>query len=228
MTVGNQLAERTLVRLMLLTTFGTGIIDAIGYLGFDRVFTANMTGNVIILGMGLAGVDGLPVIGPLIALLAFSAGAACAGAVVRPEPDLLGRRTCGVLTAEAVVLGALGTALLVHPVRAGTPYGYAMTAALALVLGAQAAAARHVGVKDVTTVVVTSTLTGWAADSRLVGGPGTRARRRGSAVLAILMGAIVGGLLHRVDDGYGVLATALVMAAVTAFAWRSGRNEQRI
>jgi uncharacterized membrane protein YoaK (UPF0700 family) len=36
--------------LMMVLTFTTGIIDAVGYLGLDRVFTANMTGNVVILG----------------------------------------------------------------------------------------------------------------------------------------------------------------------------------
>lgn len=35
--------------LMLALTFATGIIDAVGYLGLDRVFTGNMTGNVVVL-----------------------------------------------------------------------------------------------------------------------------------------------------------------------------------
>ena len=62
--------------LMLALTFATGIIDAVGYLGLDRVFTGNMTGNVVILGMALLGADGLPVLGPLVALAGFVAGAA--------------------------------------------------------------------------------------------------------------------------------------------------------
>ena len=45
--------------LMLALTFATGIIDAVGYLGLDRVFTGNMTGNVVILGMALLGADGV-------------------------------------------------------------------------------------------------------------------------------------------------------------------------
>src|SRR5690606_2579666 len=48
--------------LMLALTFSTGVIDAVGYLGFDRVFSGNMTGNVVLLGMGIAGADGLPVV----------------------------------------------------------------------------------------------------------------------------------------------------------------------
>lgn len=48
--------------LMLVLTFATGVVDAGGFLGLDTVFLGgNMTGNVLILGMGAAGADGLPV-----------------------------------------------------------------------------------------------------------------------------------------------------------------------
>lgn len=56
----------------LALTFVTGIVDAVGYLGLDRVFTGNMTGNIVILGMGVAGADELPVLGPAIALPGFT------------------------------------------------------------------------------------------------------------------------------------------------------------
>src|SRR3954467_13406316 len=69
--------------LMLALTFSTGVIDAVGYLGLDRVFTGNMTGNVVILGMALVGGNGLPVLGPLLALAGFMAGAALGGRVLK-------------------------------------------------------------------------------------------------------------------------------------------------
>ena len=49
--------ERMHLSLMLALTFTTGINDAVGYLGLDKVFTGNMTGNVVILGMALAGLS---------------------------------------------------------------------------------------------------------------------------------------------------------------------------
>src|SRR6476646_5578851 len=76
--------ERLHLALMLALTFSTGIIDAVGYLGLDRVFTGNMTGNVVILGMGLAGADDLPVVGPAVALASFMAGAVIGGRVLKP------------------------------------------------------------------------------------------------------------------------------------------------
>jgi len=71
--------ERLHLALMLTLTFTTGINDAVGYLGLDKVFTGNMTGNVVVLGMGLVRGTDLPVLGPALALLGFMAGAAAGG-----------------------------------------------------------------------------------------------------------------------------------------------------
>src|SRR5699024_1866725 len=65
------MTRRLDLAMLLLLTFSTGMVDAIGYLGFDKVFTGNMTGNVVILGMGLAGADGVPVLRPALALVFF-------------------------------------------------------------------------------------------------------------------------------------------------------------
>ena len=75
--------ERTALILMSALTFSTGVFDAIGYLGLDKVFTGNMTGNVVILFMGFGGATGIPVIGPLAALFTFMLGAVVAGRTLR-------------------------------------------------------------------------------------------------------------------------------------------------
>jgi uncharacterized membrane protein YoaK (UPF0700 family) len=48
-------------------------------LGIGHVFTANMTGNIVFLGFGIAGRGGLPVVAPLISLAAILAGAGSGG-----------------------------------------------------------------------------------------------------------------------------------------------------
>src|SRR5277367_1493793 len=73
-----------LTRALLILTFTTGLIDAVSYLGLGHVFTANMTGNIVLLGFGIAGAGGLPVVAPLVSLAAFLLGAGVGG--------LLGRR----------------------------------------------------------------------------------------------------------------------------------------
>ena len=200
--------------LMLALTFSTGVVDAVGYLGLDRVFTGNMTGNVVILGMALAGADGLPVIGPVIALLSFMLGAVIAGRVLRPITVGWTQRSTGLLTTVAVVMVALAVVLLIYGGTPPKPQEYIVTLFLAIAMGIQAGTARHLGVKDVTTVVVTSTITGFAADSRLAGGKGQPWFRRGAAIVLIAAGAGVGALLLQLGLGWGVSLSALITVAV--------------
>ena len=68
-----------LARALLVLTFTTGLVDAVSYLALGRVFTANMTGNIVLLGFGIAGSGGLPVVAPLVSLACFLLGAGAGG-----------------------------------------------------------------------------------------------------------------------------------------------------
>lgn len=207
---------------MLTLTFSTGIVDAVGFLGYDRVFTGNMTGNVVILGMGLSGAAGLPVLRPLLAFAGFMVGALTAGrALASSARGWWTPRIAWVL--GLVALGCLGLAALAATVDPTQHHltGTVMTTALALVMGLQAAAPRKIGVADVTTVVVTSTMVGLASESLLAGGTGEAWRRRLTAIVAILLGALVGALTLQVSLWLGVLLTALITGAVTGAGHRT-------
>ena len=202
--------------LMLALTFSTGVVDAIGYLGLDRVFTGNMTGNVVILAMALADPSSkLPVIGPIIALAFFLIGAAIAGRLLRGLKAGWHSRTTVLLICVAALLA---TAAILAFVVADRPeaLNFAITGAMGLAMGTQAGSARHIGVADVTTVVVTSTLVGIAFDSRFGGGKDKHPwPRRAGAILLIGAGAAVGAmLLHAGSIGYGLLLAALITAVV--------------
>ncbi len=72
--------------LLIGLTIVTGLVDAFSYLSMGHVFVANMTGNVIFLGFGLAGVGGISIAASLLAVSAFAVGASVGGrsAVRRP------------------------------------------------------------------------------------------------------------------------------------------------
>jgi uncharacterized membrane protein YoaK (UPF0700 family) len=207
--------------LMLALTFSTGVIDAVGYLGLDRVFTGNMTGNVVILGMALTGADGLPVVGPVIALVLFMLGALIAGRTLRPVAAGWSHRSTVLFGVVGLIILAAAVPVLVIDDPA-EPVKFAVTGALGLAMGMQAGAARHIGVKDVTTVVVTSTLVGLAFDSRFGMGPGQPWKRRAGAVLLIGLGAYAGALLLHVHIGLG-MAVAAVITLVVAVLGHIGR-----
>lgn len=217
------LAHPRSLALLLVLTFSTGVADAVGYLGLDRVFTGNMTGNVVILGMGAAGADDLPVLGPVCALAAFMAGAAVGGRCVRGHDAGWGRRVSLLMLAVAALLAVTAVYAAVEPRVGSEGTGasaptVAVAAVVAVAMGLQAALARHVAVKDVTTVVVTSTITGLAADSWLGARTGQPWARRLLAILLIAAGAAVGALLLRVDLAAGLALSAALTVVVAGLA----------
>ena len=201
--------------LMLALTFSTGVIDAVGYLGLDKVFTGNMTGNVVILGMAIAGADDLPIVGPVIALVLFMVGAAISGRALKGRPaGWSGLNTALFGVVGAILLASALVALLV-PDRP-EPLNLTITGALGLAMGIQAGAARHIGVADVTTVVVTSTIVGLAFDSVFGGGGNKNWFRRLLAIVLIGAGAAAGALLLQVHLGLGMLVAAVITLAAAA------------
>ncbi len=214
-------SARVNLSLMLALTFSTGIIDAVGYLGLDRVFTGNMTGNVVLLGMALTGTTTLPILRPILALALFCVGAIVAGRALRKhEGDWSGLITTLL---GFVSLGLALVAIMVLAVDYHTYeiYGSIATSMLGFVMGMQAALARVVKVADVTTVVVTSTITGLAADSRLAGGTGAFWPRRVLAILLIMAGAAVGAVALLIHIAVGLGIAALITFAVAIIGHRS-------
>lgn len=202
-----------LTRALLVLTFTTGVIDAASYLGLGHVFTANMTGNVVLLGFGIAGGSGLPVVSPIVSLVAFLVGATVGGRMAAVFPAGAVHLSRSMLIEIAVVLLAALLAL-VFDITPNRFSGDLVIALLAFGMGVRNATVRRVKVADLTTTVLTMTLTGLAADSPLAGGEGKGSARRAVAVLAMLLGAIAGALLLKVDLAL-VLALACLLAILT-------------
>jgi uncharacterized membrane protein YoaK (UPF0700 family) len=206
--------ERLHLILMLTLTFSTGVVDAVGYLGLDRVFTGNMTGNVVLLGMAVAGGTSLPILRPALALVFFMLGAAGAGRALRRAPEGWSHRTSRVLVTWALGLWALVVFAAVAPVQGNEVYGSLVTSALALLMGTQAATAKRLKVAEITTVVVTSTITGLASDSRLAGGKSAFWARRALAIALIMLGAVAGAGAVHVHLWLGLAISATLASGV--------------
>ncbi|GAA5230021.1 YoaK family protein [Arthrobacter cryoconiti] len=220
--------DRIHLILMLALTFSTGVVDAVGYLGLDRVFTGNMTGNVVILGMALLGDTGLPILRPVLALLFFMLGAALAGRALRHAHPGWSHRTSMAFFTVGLGLGvlALVVGLSVDPVPELT--GSVVTSGMATMMGIQAAAARKLKVVDVTTVVVTSTITAFASESKLAGGDGKYWARRLLAIILILTGAVVGAAALHIALWLGLAVSAVLTIAVVTLGHSRYKQDQRI
>ncbi|WP_329561251.1 YoaK family protein [Kitasatospora sp. NBC_01266] len=201
--------------LMIVLTVVTGLIDAFSYLTLGHVFVANMTGNVVFSGFAIVGAAGFSLAASLASLAAFAAGALLGGRLGRSARQHRARVLHRALTVEAaLVAGAfLATQVVGHPY--GGQGRYPLIALLGLAMGVQNAAARALAVPDLTTTVLTLTITGIAADSRLAGGPDARAGRRLLSAAAMLVGALAGAcaVLHGHPALVLLLAAALLAAA---------------
>jgi uncharacterized membrane protein YoaK (UPF0700 family) len=217
-----------LAPMLVALTFVTGVVDAVSYLKLGHVFVANMTGNVVFLGFAIAGASGLSTATSLIAICSFLLGALAGSRMALRRSSHRGRmlRTASAAQALLIALALLLALAVSTPLDAGARYS--LVVALALAMGIQNAAALRLAIPDLTTTVLTRTLTGLASEARLAGGPGGRLGRRSVAIAAMLLGAIAGALLalHVSIPAALALACATVLAVSLAvhLASRGGEH----
>ncbi len=213
--------------LLLGLTFVTGLVDAFSYLLLGHVFVANMTGNVVFLGFAFAGAAGFSILASLVALASFFVGALVGGRIGHALGGHRGHllATAGSLQTLLFAASVVVAAVAGEPVSSG--YRYTLIVVLALAMGIQNATARRLAVPDLTTTVLTLTITGVAADSSVAGGAGSAAGRRLVAVTTMLLGAFAGAALVLDVHIVAPLAIALVVAAVVAvISWRAGATDE--
>ena len=189
-------------------TFVTGIVDAASFLALGHVFTANMTGNIVFLGLALGGATGLSAPRSLLALVAFLLGALVGGRWA-PQGTAKGW-IVPVIVAEA---GFLAAAAAVSAGVRGPIKIYGVIAATGLAMGLRNAVVRRIAIPDMTTTVLTLTVTGIAADSSLAGGNNPRWQRRSGAVVAMLLGAAAGAAMVQRSPTPALAACAGVTGA---------------
>lgn len=206
-----------LPQALLVLTFTTGIVDAVSFLGLGSVFTANMTGNVVLLGFGIAGSASLPIAAPFASFGAYALGAIGGGRVARRVAKE--RLLSTALAIEVVMLAAAAVLAATTTITPGEATAYILIILLAFVMGLRSACIRRLGASDISTVVLTMLLVDLASESTFAGGSGLGTLRRSSAVVVMGAGALAGALLLRVDVALP-LAIAAGLALIVREAYR--------
>lgn len=203
--------------LLLLLSVTTGLVDAISVLGLGKVFTANMTGNVVFLGFAASGTPGFKVAPYAVAIASFMVGALVAGQIgQRHASSPLRRWLIIAASVEAVLLWIAAAVAVGFDAAAQAPAAslYIIIALTGLAMGFRNATIRQLKVPDLTTTVLTLTITGLAADSGLAGGKNPNWARRIGSVVAIFLGAAIGAYLVT----HGGLFAPLILAGGLIFA----------
>ena len=222
--------QSALLRLLLLLSLTTGLVDAISIIGLGKVFTANMTGNIVFLGFAAVGTPGFHPMPYIVALAAFLAGAVLAGRVGKAHVELaLSRWLTVAALVEAGLLWAAAVVAIGFEPNTLDMRLLVIIALTAVAMGFRNATIRQLKVPDMTTTVLTLTLTGLAADSGFGGGTNANWQRRIGSVVAIFAGAVIGAILV-MQTGLSVplaMAGALVLFGTLGCVHRSGTSQSR-
>jgi uncharacterized membrane protein YoaK (UPF0700 family) len=214
--------SRPTLTALLGLTFVTGLVDAASVLGLGHVFVANMTGNIVFVGFAIAGQGDVSLSAGALALSAFLLGALLGGRITAAGAVPSARLGFGLELGLFAVAGAISFG------PSGAYRTHALVGLLALAMGLRNALVRKLAVPDMTTTVLTLTLTGIAADSSLAGGNNPRLGRRLASVACMLAGAALGALLL-VSAPRWLTPCAFVMeaAAVSTLVRTLGAAPQR-
>jgi uncharacterized membrane protein YoaK (UPF0700 family) len=202
--------------LLALTVLG-GVVDATSILRLGHVFVATITGNLVFLGLALAGAKGFAVGLSALAIGGFVIGVLIGARACLAAQAHRGRALRNVLVVKLV----LGGAVTVVAVLSGSdiPVGArdAMVVMLAASMGAQLAAIRYLKVPDLMTVVLTMTITG-ALTERGGGWHDPAFLRRVLALIAFAGGALSGALLVLHVGTAAALSLGLAIIVATTIA----------
>jgi uncharacterized membrane protein YoaK (UPF0700 family) len=154
--------------MLVLLSLAAGCVDAVSYLGLNNVFTANMTGNTVLLGLAIGQAKPQAALRSGVALAGFVVGVAAGAAIVeRGREDVAWPSVVtAALALECVVLVAFAVGWRLAGALPGEAV-YSLIALSAFAMGVQSAAVSRLGVASVSTTYITGTLT--SLMRRLVG-----------------------------------------------------------
>jgi len=158
--------------MLLALTGAAGCLDAIGFLALGHVFTANMTGNTVLLGLHVAQEQGAAAVRSLVALLGFGVGLVIGALIVERSVDATPwpRAVTQALGLEVVILAVFAIGSYLTAVIREVWEAQTLIALSAIAMGIQSAAARRLDVPGIATTYLTGTftsaVTGLVAKSR--------------------------------------------------------------
>ena len=212
--------------LLIAMTLVTGLVDAFSFLELGHVFVANMTGNVVFLAFALAGARGFSIGASATALAAFWIGTYVGGRLARHFGSHRGimlsvaTRVQSVFLLVAVIISLVSQ----RPLAAGSRYP--LVVVLAVAMGMQNAMANRMGVTGLTTTVLTSAITGAAADAGFLLKNWPSSVRRYLSVVALFLGAVVGAVLVLpVNASISLIVALCLLIGVALVARRASQPD---
>jgi uncharacterized membrane protein YoaK (UPF0700 family) len=147
-------------RIVLLFTFAAGSVDAVAYMA-AHVFTANMTGNAVLMGIYVGQGHGTAVLHSLLALIVFIGGVVL-GAILAGAGGDRAKTLAAVrreVFVETVILALFASSFLLPRPWESRVVSVLLIIFSALAMGLQSAAVRRLHLPGIATTYITGTLT---------------------------------------------------------------------
>jgi uncharacterized membrane protein YoaK (UPF0700 family) len=223
--------EKIIPYALIGMTAVTGLVDAVSFLSLGRVFTANMTGNIVILAFASARVSGLSIAHSFAALFSFLIGAIFGGRIMaRARPDSQIRVALQAFLLEVAFLFAASLFAVRYrgDLLRDSFQPLVLIALTALAMGTRNGAVRKLAIPDLTTTVLTLTITGIGADSSFANGNNPRLARRVASVIAMFLGAALGAVIIRYSISAALWLATAVSALCSAALFRALRTPDKL
>lgn len=208
--------------LLIALAFGSGAVDAISFLGLGRVFTANMTGNIVLLGLAAGQAVGSEVVRSAVSLVAYSAGVVVASLLTRRpgRPRAWPAAVTMTLILEALAQGGLLGGWLAVSGHPGAVLKAVLVGVSALAMGLQSGAVMALRVRGISTTYITGMLTGLLGELATLRGDAADWIRRSLVLAGLLLGAACAGLLLvHARDVAPVLPLAMTLLVAARGLW---------
>jgi uncharacterized membrane protein YoaK (UPF0700 family) len=219
--------------VVIALTSLTGAMDAVAFLRLDNVFTSVMTGNMVLMGMGIGRADRAQFEHAAIAVVAYIAGAMIGGRLsgaISADDGVWPMQVTLALTVEFLLFAVVNAMWFVAHGRPDATEKPIMVALAAVALGIQSSAVIRLNVSGLSTTYLTGTLTGVARS--LIVDRRFRGNGRSSLVLlALIAGAALGALLATRIPLIAVVPPLVILAVVlgtTVLVFHAGRARNRV
>ena len=207
--------------IVIALSFAAGAVDAVALLAFG-VFTAVMTGNIVLLGIAIGHGALQSAVRSSISLAAYVAGVVVGARIVGATPSgaIWPAHATRALALEWVLQAAFLVGWIVTGAEPGGGAAAGLIAVSGLAMGLQATTTRSLGL-GLSTTYITGTLTTLLSELFAPGSAATDAARRGLVLLALPAGAVIGAVVFVSAPLLAPAVPRVVVGLVLTVALRS-------
>jgi uncharacterized membrane protein YoaK (UPF0700 family) len=200
-------------------------MDALAFLALGKVFVSVITGNLVLLGIGLGRSEHDVALRVAMTIVGYAAGATAGAAIAgrgQDDQPVWPSRVTAALLVELILLAGFALGWELSAARPGGAALLVLLAVAAAAMGLQSAAVNRLALPGFSSTYLTSTLV--RAITELVLGPRHHVGAKIAALVSVVVGALAGALLVTAAPRFAPVIAVGLLAGVLAASTILGRG----